>query len=143
MTSHNHGEDHALWLLMVLDHGLAVSGSIGAVYHQSFGGQAGRLVTEPDALMITIERILADRHDLGEDFREQLAEYSNRFALGIAINALLRKESGVAKTFLDLSSSTRRYAARWRGLKILQLSGGFLSGLFFRFRYALKHKKIA
>ena len=35
MTNHTHGEDHALWLLLVLDHGLAVSGSIGALYHQT------------------------------------------------------------------------------------------------------------
>ncbi len=141
MTSHTHGEDHALWLLLVLDHGLAVSGSIGAVYHQNLGGLAGRLVTEPDALMVTIDRILADRHELSEGFRELLEEYSHRFALAIAANALLRKERAVAKAFLDISSSTRRYAARWRALKILQLSGDFLSGLFFR--YVLKYKNIA
>ncbi len=136
-------EDQALWLLLVLDHGLVVSGSIGALYHKTPGGLADRLMPEPDALMITIDRILADRHELGEEFRELLAEYSHRRALAIAANALLRKEPVVAKAFLDMSSSTRRYATRWRVLKILQLSGGFLSGLFFRFRYGLKHKKIA
>ncbi len=140
MTDQYHAEDLALWLLLVLDHGLVVSGSIGAVYHQNLGGLAGRLMPEPDALMITIEQILADRHDLGEELRELLAEYSHRRALAIAANALLRKEPVVAKAFLDMSSSTRRFAARWRALKILQLSGGFLSSLFFRFRYALKHK---
>ncbi len=143
MTDQYHAEDLALWLLLVLDHGLVVSGSIGALYHKTPGSLAGRLVTEPDALMITIDRILADRPELGEEFRELLAEFSHRRALVIAVQALLRKEPVVAKAFLDMSSSTRRYAARWRALKILQLSGGFLSGLFFRFRYGLKHKKIA
>ena len=143
MTDQYHAEDLALWLLLVLDHGLVVSGSIGALYHKTPGSLTHRLVTEPDALMITVERILADRHDLGEELRELLTELYHRFALVNALKALRKKELFVAKTFLDMSSATRRYATRWRILKILQLSGSLLSGLVLRFRYVLKHKKTA
>ena len=143
MTDQYHAEDLALWLLLVLDHGLVVSGSIGALYHKTPGSLTHRLVTEPDALMITVERILADRHDLGEELRELLTELYHRFALVNALKALRKKELFVAKTFLDMSGATRRYATRWRILKILQLSGGFLSGLVFRLRNVLKHRKTA
>lgn len=127
MQGFNHGEDHALWLALVLDGGVAVSSSVTAVYNRDVSsGLTQRLVTGLDACTVIIDRLLETRSDLDITVREMLRELRCQKALTYAITAILHGNRRVARAFVDRAKHTKKFAMRRKQLQLLLLLNGNL-----------------
>lgn len=135
---HMHGEDHALWLALILNSGhVMVSGRVTAIYLHGSASLSGRLVCKPDAVM-SFARIFLDAHpDVGDEIRNLLTELHHRFALAHATGALLHRRPDIAKVFIRLAKGTRNYRLKRAVLTLLSM----LDGLALRLALSLVFRK--
>lgn len=119
LENYNHGEDHALWLSLLLEGDLAISSKVTAIYHRTQASISQRLVVRPDACMVTIDHIEKSGASLDNAVRGMLLELKTKYVLAHAIGAICHGRRDVAGNFLKLSMSTKRFWFRRLVLRIL------------------------
>jgi glycosyltransferase involved in cell wall biosynthesis len=133
------GEDIDLWVRMALQHEVALSSYVGAVYRQVKGSlTASTTVLEPDVAMRSIAKRIAGDPDLRPELRLAMVELSKRLALANATECLLRGYKEAARKFLAQADGTRYWTSRRRLLSALSLLPPWAVRALFSLRETLR-----
>ena len=140
MEGFNNGEDHALWLRLALNDGVAINGTPSSVYQLGVAdGLTQNLIIKPDAQSVAIDAILSQDGAPENDIREMLLELKHQKFLAYSISAALKGEHDLAKKHLSNAVNTKRFRKRVLQLKFLLLFRGLLLSAITRLLVRIKN----